>query len=68
VIRVRSLVVGGIAWLAAIAMTPGELVSSKRHASPDARTAVTLVLWAVACVGILRGLPRDDAPPPPPAR
>lgn len=61
--RRAVLVVGVIAWLVAIALTPGELDAARKRERIGARTGVALACYVVAALLVLAGLPRRPTPP-----
>ncbi|MBI2391118.1 MAG: hypothetical protein HYV09_16115 [Deltaproteobacteria bacterium] len=56
------LAVGAACWAAAVALTPGELAAAKRRDPVRARTAIVVLLYVAATIGVLRGLPRGNPP------
>lgn len=51
---------GIVLWLAAAALTPGEIAAAKRREPVRGRTAVVLVLYLVAALSVLHGMPQRD--------
>ena len=60
--RRLALGLGIAAWLVAAAATPGEVADAKRRAPIGPRTALVLVLYLGAALGILRGLAAESPP------
>ena len=61
-----ALAAGVCLWIAAVSLTPGELVSARKRVPVAARPVLTFGAYLAAAVLVLAGLPRPSAPPPPP--
>jgi hypothetical protein len=58
-----ALAIGVVLWLSGMALLPGEIAAAKKKVPLGPRTHVTAVLFAVAAVLVLYGLPRLEKPP-----
>jgi hypothetical protein len=58
-----GLVIGAILWISGLALLPGELAAAKQKTKIGARTVATSIVFALAAVMVLYGLPRLEKPP-----
>lgn len=52
----KRLPVGVVSWVAAVALTPHEIVAAKAHAPIDARTVATFACYLAAALLVLSGI------------
>lgn len=58
-----GLAIGAILWISGIALLPGELAAAKQKTKIGARTVATSIVFVLAAVMVLYGLPRLEKPP-----
>jgi hypothetical protein len=56
------LTLGVVLWIAAAALTPGEMHAARVREKIGARTAIALLAYLGAALCVLRGLPRGKQP------
>jgi hypothetical protein len=58
-----GLAIGAILWISGLALLPGELAAAKQKTRIGARTVATSIVFLLAAVTVLYGLPRLEKPP-----